>query len=293
VTEPQPGILGALPPHGRFVELIAIADRDPRPSLARLAARQVDDQLVIGIGPSLVDRLGATIPGLRGFPALARGGCNIPSTQCDLWLWSRGTDRGHVLHHSRAALADLGDAFRIVRCVDGFVFDRGRDLTGYEDGTENPRGDNANLAAIIAGRGSDLDGGSFVAVQQWRHDLDHFQSLPETQRDRIIGRRRSDNVELADAPASAHVKRTAQESFSPPALVLRRSMPWADASGAGLIFVAFGRSLDAFEIQLRRMAGEEDEIIDGLFRFSTPMTGSYFWCPPVVENRVSLAVFRL
>ena len=105
---------------------------------------------------------------------------------------------------------------------------------------------------------SGTSGASFVAVQQWLHDLEFFASHPQGQRDGIIGRRLSDNAELADAPASAHVKRTAQESFEPEAFVLRRSMPWADTTGEGLMFVAFGRSLDAFVAQMRRMAGLDD-----------------------------------
>jgi putative iron-dependent peroxidase len=104
-----------------------------------------------------------------------------------------------------------------------------------------------------------------------------------------IGRRRDDNVELADAPPSAHVKRTAQESFAPEAFVVRRSMPWAEGAHAGLVFVAFGRSFDAFEAQLRRMVGGEDGISDALFRFTRPLTGAYYWCPPVTsQGRIDL-----
>jgi porphyrinogen peroxidase len=51
---------------------------------------------------------------------------------------------------------------------------------------------------------------------------------------------------------------------------------------AGLMFVAFGCSFDAFEAQMRRMAGlEADGIADALFGFSKPVNGAYFWCPPV------------
>ena len=92
-------------------------------------------------------------------------------------------------------------------------------------------------------------------------------------------------VELAE---SAHVKRTAQESFSPEAFVLRRSMPWFEGSEGGLYFVAFAHTLDAFEAQLRRMVGKEDAITDGLFRFSRPVSGGYYWCPPVQGVRLDL-----
>ena len=187
----------------------------------------------------------------------------------------------------------LRPGFHSERTVDGFKYDRGLDLTGYEDGTENPKGIAADNAAIVKDAGPGLDGSSFVATQQWVHELDHFEALPQDERDNIIGRRLSDNEEIDDAPLSAHVKRTEQESFDPPAFVVRRSMPWADASGEGLMFVAFGKSLDAFEVQLMRMTGQEDRISDGLFRFSRPVSGSYFWCPPVSNGFLDLSAIRI
>jgi putative iron-dependent peroxidase len=106
--------------------------------------------------------------------------------------------------------------------------------------------------------------------------------------DHAIGRRKSDNEELDDAPESAHVKRTAQESFEPEAFVLRRSMPWARDADSGLMFSAFGHSFDAYEAQMRRMVGAEDGIRDALFQFSTPLSGSYFWCPPLRNGKLDL-----
>lgn len=63
---------------------------------------------------------------------------------------------------------------------------------------------------------------------------------------------------------------------------------WVNGSAAGLEFVAFGRSFYAFEAQLRRMVGLEDGITDGLFRFSRPLSTSYFWCPPLHEGQIDL-----
>jgi putative iron-dependent peroxidase len=74
---------------------------------------------------------------------------------------------------------------------------------------------------------------------------------------------------------------------------LRRSMPWADATGEGLVFVAFGNSLDAFEALLRRMVGQEDGVTDGLFRFTRPVTGNTFWCPPVKAGHIDLSAIGL
>jgi porphyrinogen peroxidase len=293
MSTPQPGILADVPKLSRYLEFGLRPDTDPAPVLRALASRPVDQQVVIGIGPGLVRRLGRSIAPLRAFPSLTGAGCEIPSTQADIWCWVRGDDRGRIIHLGRSMAHLLRPAFRRDRLADGFMYDTGRDLTGYEDGTENPQGDAAIEAAIAQGPGAELAGSSFVAVQQWVHDLDHFESLPPDDRDNIIGRRISDNAELADAPKSAHVKRTAQEDFVPEAFVLRRSMPWAGTRGEGLMFVAFGKSLDAFEAQLRRMTGEDDGIVDGLFRFTRPISGSYFWCPPVSDGSLDLAALGI
>ncbi len=292
-STPQSGILAPVPSFSRYLEFGAIPDRDIAPVLGQLASRPVDQELVLGIGPGLVQGLGQSIKGLRPFPGLSGPGCEIPSTQADIWCWVRGDDRGRITHAARAVVRLLQPAFRCDRLVDGFKYEQGLDLTGYVDGTENPEGDAAIDTAILKDAGAGLDGSSFVATQQWVHDLDHFEALPQQERDNIIGRRQSDNEEFDDAPISAHVKRTAQESFEPEAFVVRRSMPWADADGEGLVFVAFGASLDPFEAQLGRMIGQEDNILDGLFRFTRPITGSYFWCPPTLDGCLDLSALGI
>ncbi len=285
MNTPQPGILAAGPDHGRFLEFTAALDQNPGPILQTLAGVSLTDHFVVGLGPGLVRN--NSVAALRSFPDMAGPSCRAPSTQRDLWCWVRGDDRGRILQEARAFAHNLGSAFQLVSVVDGFTYCGGRDLTGYVDGTENPIGGDAVAAAIAP------DGSSFLAVQQWRHNLDHFDTLARPDQDDIIGRRLSDNVEFDGAPASAHVKRTAQESFDPEAFILWRSMPWADASGEGLMFVAFGKDLDAFEAQLRRMCGLEDGVVDGLFQISQPLTGSYFWCPPMSAGRLELSAMGM
>lgn len=291
MSDSQPAILADVPAHARYIECHVAPDADPKGALRELAGRDLPAHVVVGLGPALVQGQGKTVDGLRPFPAISGPGCPVPSTQADLWLWITGDDRGQIVHDGRLLAEILEPAFLAGRIVDGFKYDSGLDLTGYEDGTENPVGAAAAAAAIV-GDGP-LAGSSFVAVQQWVHDLDHFESLAQGARDHIIGRRLSDNEELDDAPSSAHVKRTAQESFDPEAFVVRRSMPWADDGGEGLMFVAFGLSLDAFEAQLKRMTGQDDGVVDGLFRFTRPISGSYFWCPPVTDGRLNLTALGM
>jgi putative iron-dependent peroxidase len=288
----QPGILGAVPRAARYLTFAAAKPRRLREALSALATAADGDEVVVGGSALLVARLGAMIDGLRPFPQFRGARAKVPATppaRALLWCWIRGDDRGTILHRSRAIEAALGDAFEATAVVDGFRHRDGRDLTGYVDGTENPQGARARRTAIVAGKGAGLDGSSFVAVQQWLHNFAAFEAMNVRDQDHAIGRRRRDNVELAHAPASAHVKRTAQESFEPEAFVVRRSMPWVDGERAGLMFVAFGATFDAFEAQMRRMAGIEDGVIDGLFKFTQPLTGSYYWCPPVKRGKLDLS----
>jgi len=294
----QPGILLDVPEGCRYMTFGLVPGADPVEPLKALRDRGVGEEMVIGLGQSLVSALGATVEGLRPFPTLVGPGVDIPATPAALWIWLRGADRGKMVHLAKELGQILSPAFRADEVVDGFKHDvtpegMGRDLSGYEDGTENPDGEEAIEAALVQGSGPTLDGSSFVAAQRWVHDLPNLDRMSQEERDFTIGRRHSDNEELEDAPESAHVKRTAQEDFEPEAFVVRRSMPWADGDSEGLVFTAFGRSLDAYEAQLTRMSGLEDGIVDALFRFSRPVTGGYFWCPPVKDEKLNLEAVGL
>jgi putative iron-dependent peroxidase len=285
VSQSQAAILAPVPEHGRFLVLGLRADADPASSLERLRALRVDEASVVGVGRPLVR---AGVPGLRPFPGLAGPGCAFPSTQGAIFAFFGGVDAGEVLHRASAFTTHLGPGFFLQEDVQGFKYAGGRDLSGYEDGTENPEGDSAVRAAIVVGQGEGLDGGSFVATQRWAHDLTHLAGMRAAERDALIGRTRDTNEEIGDAPASAHVKRAAQESFEPSAFMVRRSMPCGTVQEPGLFFVAYGATLDAYERVLHRMAGLGDGITDGLLRFTRAVTGGYYFCPPVRDGGLDL-----
>ncbi|MBX3661186.1 MAG: Dyp-type peroxidase [Burkholderiales bacterium] len=293
MSDCQPAILQPIPALARYASYTLLPDSDPRAALRRLRGVTDGERTFAGIGQSLVSALGREIPELRAFPEFSGRGIDVPSTPAALLLWLRGEDRGELVNRHRGLDGLLSGAFRCTQVIDAFTYDgrARRDLTGYEDGTENPRGRKAVATAVSRRKG--IAGSSFLAIQQWEHDLHRFEAMPRREQDHCFGRRRSDNEELDHAPASAHVKRTAQESFDPEAFVLRRSMPWAEGERCGLVFTAFGASFDAFEALLRRMVGEEDGITDALFRFTRPLSGAYFWCPPLKGGKLDLSALGL
>jgi len=285
----QAAIFDPIPRHARHLFFDLTPSADPRAALHALAAACDGQSAVLGIGESVTQALGVTVSGLRGFPLLPDARPPIPVTQHALWVWLRGDEPGDLLLRGHVLQALIAPAFGLVQAIVSFRHRDCRDLTGYEDGTENPKDEAAVEAAVARGQGAGIDGSSFAAVQQWLHDFPKFDAMPRAEQNHCIGRDRDSNEELDDAPASAHVKRTAQEDFEPEAFVVRRSMPWVAGADAGLVFLAFGKSFAAFEAQLRRMTGHDDGITDALFRFTRPLSGGYYWCPPMVDNGVDLS----
>lgn len=284
----QRGILADVPQAGRHLLFAMTPGYNVKPALQALSSLADGQSMVVGLGQSLVLAMGSDLSELRVFPPVAGQGFEVPSTPAALWCWLRADDRGELLHSARRVEHALAPAFRLTASLDVFKYGSGRDLSGYEDGTENPVGEQMAEVALVSGAGAGMDGSSFVVVQQWLHDFSRLEAMPAMQRDHAIGRYRDSNEEIDDAPASAHVKRTAQEDFDPAAFILRRSMPWANGQQGGLVFVAFARSFDPFEMLLRRMVGADDGVVDALFSFTRPLSGCYFWCPPMHHGRLDL-----
>lgn len=289
----QAGVLGEIPSHALYVSY-QLSDEAELPATLHSLRLEADGNCcVVGLGASLTQALQVNIPGLCAGFNIPGALVALPQQPIALWLWLRGEERGELLLAERAWTKRLKPAFVRYHRVEAFRHGDGRDLTGYKDGTENPVAELAVATACVASVGDGLEGSNFVAIQQWLHQFEQFEAMSPDAQDHAIGRRRSDDIELEDAPESAHVKRTAQENFEPEAFVLRRSMPWSAGSRAGLMFVAFSSSFQAFEAQLTRMSGAEDGVLDALFQFSRPVTSHYVWCPPMRDGHLDLSLLGL
>lgn len=294
----QSGIFADIPKHARYLRYTRAAQATPadlRVIVQALATLVDGEQVVVGLGPALLKDLSRrAIPGLHDFTAPAGSKVAWPHSPADLWLWLRAAptqDVGHLLNISQQLHSLLHPAFELLDAVDAFRhMEKGdeeagvsRDLTGFQDGTENPKGRKALAAAFAA------DGSSFVAIQHWQHRWARIHGMSKHEQDHAMGRDRASNEELEGAPESAHIKRTTQEDFTlsdgSEGFSWRRSMPWVAGDASGLHFVTFGKSFEAFELQLARMSGADkvskDGITDAVLQMSQPLRTSYFWCPPM------------
>lgn len=209
------------------------------------------------------------------------GGLLAPATKRDLLFWVQGDARGDVLDRALAIHRALGAAAHLELDLTGFAYRDSRDLTGFIDGTANPKDAERREVALVQA-GLPGAGGAFVLSQKWVHDLEAFRALPVAEQERVIGRTKADSIELEGAamPADSHVSRTDVKRGDVAQKIYRRSTPFGGAAEHGLYFLAFAREPSRFDVQLRSMFGvSEDGLCDRLTGFSRPTTGSYWFAP--------------
>ena len=205
---------------------------------------------------------------------------------------------GDILFHIRAKRMDLrfelatqimdriGDAVTVADEVQGFRYFDDRDVVGFVDGTENPRGEAAREAAIIGGEDPAFAGGSYVIVQKYLHNMKAWNALPVEAQERIIGRRKLSDIELSDAekPASAHNALTVIEEYGKERKILRDNMPFGRPGHGefGTYFIGYCRTPRITETMLQNMfVGRPPGNYDRLLDFSRAVTGSLFFVPSV------------
>ena len=149
----QPGILQPLPEQAVYLTC-SLGQAANLQQVTRILQNLDTDNLVVAIGQSLLDRFNQSVPGLRAMPAFASEHIGAAAA-IDLWCWIRGDDRGKILHRARRMIRQLGPVFDLVDTTDAFQYASGKDLTGYEDGTENPVGEAAFKAQLNRMTGAD------------------------------------------------------------------------------------------------------------------------------------------
>ncbi len=176
----------------------------------------------------------------------------------------------------------LGAAARVKDEVHGFRYLDTRDLTGFIDGTENPKGKKRAEVALIGREDPHFAGGSYVFAQRYVHNFALWGSRTRSEQEKIIGRRKSDSKELSARakPPTAHISRVVIEEDGEELQILRHSFPYGTTSEAGLFFIAYTRSLDIVEKMLARMVGGPgDAAHDHLLHYTRAVSGATFFAP--------------
>ena len=241
---------------------------------------------VIGFGAGAWDRLfGQPRPAeLHPFREIRAGARHAVSTPGDLLFHIRAKRMDLSFELMTQIMARIGSAVSAVDEVQGFRYFDDRDLMGFVDGTENPRGAAAADAVVIGDEDADFAGGSYVIVQKYLHDLGAWNALSTEAQERIIGRTKLSDIELDDTvkPMSAHNALTTIVENGKEIKILRDNMPFGRPGYGefGTYFIGYGRSPRTIEQMLENMfIGRPPGNYDRLLDFSRAVTGNLFFVP--------------
>jgi porphyrinogen peroxidase len=242
---------------------------------------------VVGIGSSAWDRLftGNRPAQLHTFRELTGDKHHAVSTPGDLLLHLRAESLDMCFELASQILNALGDAVTVLDEVHGFKYFDERDLLGFVDGTENPSGSAAAAAITIGAEDPDFAGGSYVIVQKYLHDMAAWNSLSTEEQERVIGRSKLTNIEMADdvKPANSHIAlNVINDDEGNQLQILRDNMPFGSFTEGefGTYYIAYASSPAITERMLSNMfIGDPPGNYDRILDFSTAVTGSLYFVP--------------
>ena len=290
ITKHQIGITETVPPSALFMSF-DIKEQSQVEFGLKILQKFVDGKsIVAGFGKNLLEMF--DILQEENFQRTKFDSDKISNNDgYDLVLWLRGDDKGDIFHQAVNIRKALQDFFDLKKVIASFTYRGKYDLAGFEDGIENPK-DEAVMPAAIISNGA-FEGSSFWVLQQWLHNFEWLNNVSQSEREECIGRSMDDSRQFENLKDFAHVKRSAKENFSPEAEMLRKSMPWADDSlNGGSMFSGFATSFRSFNLQMGSMLGGNDDIVDGVFKFSRILETSYLWCPAFKTGKLDLSLFK-
>ena len=207
-------------------------------------------------------------------------GIAMPATQGDLFIWIAGPTYDVVFDVGGTIVQRLSATSTLVRELTGWTYQHNRDLTGFQDGTENPDLVDAPGVVLIP-EGQPGAGGSILLFQQWKHHTDTWRALPVDTQERVIGRTKADSIEFPEdrMPVDSHVTRTTLVEDGEELKIFRRNTPYGNIGDHGTIFVGFAKQQHRLQRMLEKMAGLGDHVRDALTRYTVPLTGSYYFVP--------------
>ena len=242
---------------------------------------------VVGFGSDAWDQLfGKPRPReLHRFREIRAGERHAVSTPGDILFHIRAQRMDLCFELETQIMARLGAAVSPVDEVQGFRYFDSRDLIGFVDGTENPKGQDAVDATLITSEDPVFTAGSYVIIQKYLHDLAGWNKLAVEKQEKIVGRTKLNDVELDDKtkPTYAHNALTKiVEEDGKEIKILRDNMAFGHAGQKefGTYFIGYSRSPSTIEKMLQNMfvgrpAGNYDQLLD----FSHAVTGNLFFVP--------------
>lgn len=300
-----------------------------------LTARQGDDRaarVAVGLGATFFSQGGAPRFGLEGLmPVGLASPPSVPPPaepggQHDVLFYIMSTSEALVADFLRGLAGTRQLGLAEVTIERGFQRRDGREVGGFRDGLRNvPSRQRASTVFVnrdeLAEEPGWTEDGTYLAYLKLRQDLDTWSQRSPDQQEQIIGRRLADGSRL-DLPGgtnphsegeftdpnvptpNAHIRKAGPRGANhDPNLIFRRGVPYfslaPDGSpDAGLQFVSFQASLDAFDVILNRWMLNPDFPTQGsqpdrLFTegIVTVQKAGFYFVPPYDERFIAAPLF--
>ncbi|KRX62003.1 Sodium-dependent phosphate transport protein 2A, partial [Trichinella sp. T9] len=210
---------------------------------------------------------------------------DIPNTGGDIFVHAKCDTKSNLFDFAWRVVELLRPYVKAFSDVYGFSYHGNRDLSGFVDGTENPKDEEIEEVAVDKNTG-----GSYCLTQRWIHNLTFIASASTKRMENIIGRTRNFNLELKNKSAFSHLARMtsgAEYKSKKPFQIYRQSLPYGTISDeAGLFFIAFANSTINFDYMLDRLVGNKgDNLFDHLMLFSRCVSSNYWYFPMIKKLR--------
>jgi porphyrinogen peroxidase len=247
---------------------------------------EADLTSVLAFGAHAWSRLfGDPLPAeLHTFKEIRAGERVAPATAGDLLFHIRAQRMDLCFELATHVMERLKTAVSTDDETQGFRYFDDRDVIGFVDGTENPRGGAAVAAAIVGDEDARFAGGSYVIVQKYLHDTTKWDAIATEEQERIIGRRKLSDIELPDAAKApyAHNVLTSITEGGKERKILRDNMPFGRPGYGefGTYFIGYCRTPRITEQMLQNMfVGNPPGNYDRLLDVSRAVTGGLFFAP--------------
>lgn len=194
-------------------------------------------------------------------------------------------DRFDVIHiatqqiyHLLQQHVDLYEQLHAFRYLDG------RNLTGFHDSPDNPKGKQRRSCALISNEPkSPMSAGSYVYMLRYQYDLQRWQQLTMPEQEAVMGRNKLDGqlVPSAQRQSNSHADKTALEDQAGRKQILWQNMPVADIRSQGMISIGFSANATDVPLWLSTRLGHNAEDADLLLDYCQIEAGAAFFAPSI------------
>lgn len=245
--------------------------------------RDEDDEIWagVGFGPNFYAQIAGKTSKNFTYPHRKGALGDMPSSGGDVFIHAKSNQISKLFELCQCFMKSLPkDSVESFEDIYSFVYQNGRDLSGFIDGTENRADDDERKEVAV----DTETGGSYAITQKWIHNLDVIGTEKTRTLEGWVGREKGDSTELSRKAITSHVARmTGGNGFQQPKPVeiVRQSMPFGSISGdAGLFFIGYAKDPYNFEFMLDRMVGAGgDGHSDDVMRLSKNVKGTYWYFP--------------